>query len=165
MNPKKKSLREILEKCNRVERIPTGDIIAGVKSVVEIKGFDIDQALSAIEAHYKSRIPQCKFYYIDEKEYSCCNHSAREVSLSSGRKDCPDISTGCPLYKELLVADKSRWLSEEETRKAIEKEITEMQELVDDMEASPEMRSNARSYIRGVKKVYAIFKAQEEKDK
>ena len=46
---------------------------------------------------------------------------------------------------------------EEEIEKMIEKEITEMQEIVDDKEATPGMKSNARSYIRGIKKAHAII--------
>ena len=41
----------------------------------------------------------------------------------------------------------------------LEKEIVEMQEVIDDKEASPEIRSNARSYIRGIKKAQDIISA------
>ena len=37
-------------------------------------------------------------------------------------------------------------------KEAINQEIIEMEEVVNDKEASPEMRSNARSYVRGIKK-------------
>lgn len=42
----------------------------------------------------------------------------------------------------------------------MEKEIAEMQEVADDKEASPEIRSNANSYIRGMKKAKAIAEAK-----
>lgn len=42
----------------------------------------------------------------------------------------------------------------------MEKEIAEMQEVADDKEASPEIRSNANSYIRGMKKAIAIASAK-----
>lgn len=42
----------------------------------------------------------------------------------------------------------------------IEKEIAEIQEVADDKEASPEIRSNANSYIWGMKKAIAIASAK-----
>jgi len=47
-------------------------------------------------------------------------------------------------------------ISEEQVKKILD-EMVNMQELVDDKEASPEMRSNARSYIRGMKYVIKIM--------
>ena len=47
-------------------------------------------------------------------------------------------------------------ISEEQVKKILD-EMVNMQELVDDKEASPEMRSNARSYIRGIRKVLEIL--------
>lgn len=49
---------------------------------------------------------------------------------------------------------------EKKQSEELNKVIAEMQELVDDKGAMPEMRSNARSYIRGVKKAIEVMEKQ-----